>query len=57
MTIIALYLDNNVPFDPKKYVVGNTICVMYALRKQFIDGSHGIRVEDIEDIQGNFHIN
>jgi hypothetical protein len=57
IAIISLYLDNESLYDPKNYVVGNTICVMYAFRKQFLDGSQGIRVEDGRDIQGTLNIN
>jgi len=52
-TIVALYLDNDATgYDASKFVVGNTICIMYAFKKTFLDGSEGIRVEDIETIQG-----
>src|SRR5438046_2247404 len=51
--IVALYLDTNeTRYNPKKFVVGNTICVMYAYKKTFLDGSEGIRVEEVECIQG-----
>jgi hypothetical protein len=39
-------------YDPKHYVVGNTICVMYAASKVFADGTSGIRVEAGSTIQG-----
>jgi len=51
-TIVALYLDDDTGYNPKNFVVGNTICVMYAFKKTFLDGSEGIRVEDIECVQG-----
>jgi hypothetical protein len=51
-TIVALYFDNDVMFDHKNFVVGNTICVLYALRKTFMDGSQGIRCEDVTSVKG-----
>lgn len=53
-TIVALYLDkkDEMRYRPMDFVVGNTICVMYAFQKQFLDGSQGIRVDDIDCIQG-----
>lgn len=51
-TIVALYFDNDVPFDRAKWKVGYTVCVMYAERKQFLDGSEGVRVEEPKSIQG-----
>ena len=52
VTLVALYFDNNVSFDSKYYRVGNTICVMYACKKIFMDGQQGIRVEEPECVQG-----
>ena len=50
--IVGLYLDDDSLYDPKHYVVGNTICIMYAKRKQFADGTWGIRVENGKNMQG-----
>lgn len=56
-TLVALYFDNSVAaaFDRKKYVVGNTICVMYAFQKVFMDGRAGVRVEEPNGIQGTIY--
>ena len=51
--LVALYLDDVKLYDPKNYKVGNTICIMYALRKTFMDLQEGIRVEDGHSIVGN----
>ena len=51
--IVGLYLDDESLYDPKHYVVGNTICIMYAKGKQFMDGSWGIRVENGKNMLGN----
>jgi len=43
--IVAWYTDNGVlPANMKK---GNTLCILYAERKQFLDGRNGIRQESI----------
>ena len=49
---MALYLDDEKLYDPKDYKVGSTVAVMYALRKIFMDGQEGIRVEDGYGIKG-----
>jgi hypothetical protein len=49
---VALYLDDEKLYDPKDYKVGSTVAVMYALRKTFMDGQEGIRVEDGHGIKG-----
>lgn len=51
--VVGFYLDDDSDFDRKKYKVGNTICVMHAKRKLFLDGSHGIRVEELRTVQGS----
>ena len=48
------YHDTNVKFNRKGYVVGNTVCIMYAEWKYFLDGRQGIRVEDLRFSQGEF---
>ena len=55
-TRIALYLDDTSLYDPRNYKVGNTICVMYAFKKQFADGTSGVRVEDGNRIQSTTFI-
>ena len=50
--IVGLYLDDESLYNPKRFVVGNTICIMYAKRKQFADGSSGIRVENGKNMKG-----
>jgi len=51
---VALYFDTGTPYETKNFIVGNTICVMYARQKTFIDGSQGIRVEDPKFVQGTY---
>jgi len=52
LTMVALYFDDGTPFDCRDYVVGNTICIMYAFQKIFLDGRPGVRVEEPRFIQG-----
>lgn len=52
ITMVALYLENGTPFDRRDYKVGNTICIMYAFQKIFLDGRPGVRVEETRFIQG-----
>jgi hypothetical protein len=54
--LVALYLDDEKLYDPKDYQVGNTVAILYALRKTFMDGQDGIRVEDGHAIRGTFPI-
>jgi hypothetical protein len=54
--IVALYFDDATKWTQDRRVkVGNTICVMYAEQKVFMDGSQGIRCEDPENVQGIDH--
>jgi hypothetical protein len=50
--VLGLYLDDYSQFDKTKYKVGYTICILYARSKEFADGSIGIRVEDLNTLQG-----
>ena len=51
---MALYFDTGMTYETKNFIVGNTICVMYARQKTFFDGSQGIRVEDPKLVQGTY---
>lgn len=52
--LVALYLDTGVeiPAISKKHCFpGSVLAIMYATRHFFVDGQHGIRVEDLESIK------
>ncbi|ORY68941.1 uncharacterized protein BCR38DRAFT_424825 [Pseudomassariella vexata] len=52
MFVVALYLDE--PEDMTRLVphfkVGNTVALMHPLAHSFLDGSHGVRIEDGDEI-------
>ena len=50
--LIALYLQDPSLYDKRNYKVGNTICVMYAKQRTFLDGQVGVRVENGHNIKG-----
>jgi hypothetical protein len=55
-TIVALYFDNASEYvEEKRVKVGDTISIIYAMSKQFMDGSEGIRVDDGDSFQGVHH--
>lgn len=52
--LVALYLDTGVeiPSIWKKHCFpGSVIAIMYATRHFFMDGQHGIRVEELENVK------
>jgi hypothetical protein len=53
VVVVGLYLDDKSLYKASDYKVGNTICIMYAKRKQFLDGTVGIRVEDGKSLRGH----
>lgn len=38
-------------FDEKKYAVGNTLAVFYANSHWFMDGSVGLRIEELTNVK------
>lgn len=47
-THVMFYLDNHVKFDYGSYVVGHTLALFYADFHGFLDGTSGIRMEDLK---------
>lgn len=43
---VAFYFDKGVTFDYSRVRVGNVIAVLYAEQHFFLDGSHGLRLEE-----------
>jgi hypothetical protein len=52
LSVVSLYLDDMKLYDPKHWKAGNTICVMYPFQHEFLDGSHGLRLEDGDHVMG-----
>jgi hypothetical protein len=48
---VAFHVDNAVDLGPTPYQTGHTIAVLYAHQHGFLDGSVGIRQEDLNSIQ------
>ncbi|KAL1849148.1 hypothetical protein Daus18300_013353 [Diaporthe australafricana] len=48
--IVAFYPDSYDGFDFKKLKKGYTLAIMNAHQHDFLDGSHGVRVEDVNDV-------
>lgn len=49
--IVAFYLDDYNGFDFDKLKKGHTMAIMYAHQHGFVDGTHGVRVEILEEVQ------
>ncbi|KAI0697974.1 hypothetical protein BC835DRAFT_1413312 [Cytidiella melzeri] len=50
-TQVVFYLDNNVEFESTAYVTGHTLAVFYADSHRFMDGSFGLRLEDLTTVK------
>lgn len=49
--VVAFYPDNyNDGFDFKQLKKGHTLAIMNALQHGFLDGTHGVRVENMDDV-------
>lgn len=49
--VVAFYPDNyNDGFDFKQLKKGHTLAIMNALQHRFLDGTHGVRVENMDDV-------
>lgn len=49
--VVAFYPDSHDDeFDFKRLKRGHTLAIMNADQHQFLDGSHGVRVEDMDDV-------
>lgn len=49
--VVAFYPDSyDDGFDFKKLKRGHTLAIMNALPHQFLDGTEGVRVEDMDDV-------
>lgn len=50
-SVVAFYPDSyDDGFDFKKLKRGHTLAIVNALQHNFLDGTHGIRVEDMDDV-------
>lgn len=52
--IVAFYPDSYDKFDFKKLKEGHTLAIMNAYQHNFLDGSHGVRVEDMDDVRVSY---
>lgn len=49
--VVAFYPDNyNEGFDFKQLKKGHTLAIMNALQHGFLDGTHGVRVDSMDDV-------
>lgn len=48
---VAFYLDTGPPLDVRTFKVGYTIAVLYAKRHQFLDGTIGVREEELDNFK------
>lgn len=49
--VVAFYPDSyDDGFDFKKLKRGHTLAIVNALQHHFMDGTHGVRVEDMDDV-------
>ncbi|ROW01956.1 hypothetical protein VMCG_05593 [Cytospora schulzeri] len=47
---VSFYPDSYEGFDWKKLKKGHTLAIMYAMQHRFLDGTSGVRVEDMDDV-------
>jgi hypothetical protein len=51
--VLKLKFEDRGKFDGKHFAWGNTVCVLYALKHDFLDGQQGVVCEDVPSIKGN----
>lgn len=56
--VVAFYPDSyeDTGFDFKKLKKGHTLAIFNAYEHEFLDGTLGVRVEDMDDVSVSFHI-
>lgn len=48
--VVAFYPDSYEGFDWNKLKRGHTLAIMYAYQHSFVDGSYGVRIENMDHV-------